>query len=155
MSRTPSNVPDISSGQLGKELVRYTSHSRTPSSSRSSCFHIQTMTSGCSCSLTLAKILLISWCWSHTRIRERAKTNPQRQPPVDIYFSIVRPGTRGGSGMTSEPPTTTMITRVSMTAAAAKKKLILITVTTTMSGYCWDRFTLLITMVERLFKVTK
>ena len=107
MGRTPYNTPDISSGQLGKEPARYDGDRRTPSPSRSSYFYIQTMTSGCGYSLTLAKILLSSWCWSHARIRERAETKPRRQPPVDIHFSIVRPGTGGGSGMTSEPVTAT------------------------------------------------
>ena len=100
MLRTPSNIPDISSRQWGKEPAHYASGRQTPSPSRSSYFYIQTMTSGCCCSLTLAKILLISWCWSQARIRERAETKARRQPPVDIHFSIVRPGTGGGSGMT-------------------------------------------------------
>jgi len=113
MWRTPSNIPDISSGQVGKEPARYAGDGRTPSPSRSSYLYIQTMTSGCGCSLTLAKILLISWCWSHARIRERAEMKPRRHPPVDIHCSIVRPGTGGGSGMTSEPGTrTTATTRV-------------------------------------------
>ena len=56
--------------------------------------------------------------------------------------------------MTSEPGTTTT-TRVSMTVGAAKTKTMSITVTTTMIGSCRDRFTLLIAVVETLFKVTK
>jgi len=44
---------------------------------------------------------LLMWCWSNARIWERAETKPGRQRPVDIHFSIVRPGTGGGSGMTS------------------------------------------------------
>ena len=108
------------------------------------------MTSGCGCSLTLAKILLISWCSSHPRIRERADRKPRRQPPVDIHLSIVRPGTGGGSGITSEPGT-----KVSTTVAAAKTKTMSITVTTTMIGCRRDRFTLLIAVVETLFKLTK
>jgi len=155
MWRMPSNIPDISSGQLGNEPAHYAGDRRTPSPSRSSYFYIQTMTSGCGCSVTLAKILLISWCGSHARIRDRAKTKPWRQPPVDIHFSIVRPGTSGGSGMTSEPGTMTTTTRVSTTAAAAKTKTMSITVTTTIIWYRWDRFTLLIAVVETLFKVTK
>jgi len=156
MWRTPSNIPDISSGQLGQEPARYASDSRTPSPSRSSYFYIQAMASGCGCSLTLAKILLISWCWSHASIRERAETNPRRQPPVDIHFAIVRPGTGGRSGMTSELGTMRQTTRrVSTTAAAAKTKTMSITVTTTMIGCRRDRFTLLIAVVETLFKVTK
>ena len=114
------------------------------------------MTSGCGCSLTLAKILLISRCWSHAKIRGWAETKPRRQPPVDIHFSIVRPGTGGGSGMISEVgTTTTTTTRVSTTAAAAKMKTMSITVTTTMIGCRRDRFTLLIAVVKTLFKVTK
>jgi len=148
-------MTDISSGQLGKEPAGYAGHCWTPSPSRSSYFYIQRMTSGCRCSLTLAKILLITWCWSHARIRERAETNPRRQPPVDIHFSIVRPGTGGGSGMTLEPGTTTTRTRVSTTAAAAKTKTMSITVTTTIIGCRRDRFTLLIAVVETLFKVMK
>ena len=62
----------------------------------------------------------------------------------------------GGSGMTSEPGTTrTTTTRVSMTAAAAKTKTMSLTVTTTMIGCRRYRFTLLIAVVEILFKVTK
>jgi len=38
------------------------------------------MTSGSGYWVTLAKILLISWCWRDARIRERAKTKPRRQP---------------------------------------------------------------------------
>ena len=59
--------------------------------------------------------------------------------------------------MTSEPgtTTTTTTTRVSTTAAAAKTKTMSITVTTTMIGCRRDRFTLLIAVVETLFKVTK
>jgi len=156
MWRTPSNIPDILSGQLGKEPARYAGNDRTPSPSQSSYFYIQMMTSRCGCSLTLAKILLISWCWSHTMIRERAETKPWRQAPVDLHFSIVRPGTGGSSRMTSEPGTmTTMTTTVSMMAAAVKTKTMSITVTTTMIGCRRDRFTLLIAMVETLFKVTK
>jgi len=156
MWRTPSNIPDISSGQLGKEPARYHGDRRTRSPSPSSYFYIQTMTSGCGCFLTQAKILLISWYWSNASIRERAETKPQRQPPVDIHFSIVRPGTGVGSGMTSEPGTRrTTTTRLSTTAAAVKTKTRLITVTTTMIGCRRDRFTLLIAVVETLFKVTK
>jgi len=70
-------------------------------------------------------------------------------------FSMVRLGTGGGSGMTSEPGTMTTTTRVSTTAAAAKTKTMSITVTTTMIGCRQDRFTLLIAVVETLFKVTK
>jgi len=84
-------------------------------------------------SVTLARILLISGCWSSAWIRERAKTKPQRQPQGDIHFSIVRPWICGGSGMTSELGTTTTTTRVSTTAAAAKMKTMSMTVTTTMS----------------------
>jgi len=80
---------------------------------------------------------------------------PRRQPTVDIHFPIVRPGTGRGSGMTSEPGMTTMTTRVSTTAAAAKTKTMSITVTMTMIGCRGDRFTLLIAVVEILFKVTK
>jgi len=58
--------------------------------------------------------------------------------------------------MTSEPgTTTTMMTRVSTTAAAAKTNTMSITVTKTMIGCRRDRFTLLIAVVETLFKVTK
>ena len=60
--------------------------------------------------------------------------------------------------MTSEPgttTTTTTTTRVSTTAAAAKMKTMSITVTTTMIGCRQDRVTLLIAVVETLFKVTK
>jgi len=39
-----------------------------------------------------------------------AEMKPRRQPPVNIHFSIVRPGTGGGSGMTWEPGTTTTMT---------------------------------------------
>jgi len=156
MWRTPSNIPDISGGQLGKEPARYAGDRRTPSPSGSSYFYIQTMTSGCGCLLTLAKILLISWCLSNARIRERAEAKPWYQPPVDIHCSIVRPGTGGGSGMTSEPGTTTTTTTgVSTTAKAAKPKTMSITLTTTMIGCREDRFTLLIAVVETLFKVTK
>jgi len=155
MWRTPSNNPDISSGQLGNEPARCAGDSRTPSPSRSLYFYIQTMTSGCGCSLTLAKILLISWCWSDARIMERAETKPRCQPRGHIHFSIVRPGTGGGSGMTSEPGTTTTTTRVATTVAAAKMKTMSITVTTTMIGCRRDRFTLLIAVLETLFKVTK
>jgi len=70
-------------------------------------------------------------------------------------FSIVRPGTSGGSGMTSEPRMTTTTMRVSTTAAAAKTKTMSITVTMTIIGCRRDRFTLLITEVATLFKVTK
>jgi len=95
-------------------------------------------------------------CWSQARIRDRARRKPRRQPPVDIHFSFVRPETGGGSGMTSEPgTTTTTATRVSTTAAAAMTKPMSITVTTTMIGCPWDRFTLLIAVVETLFKVRK
>jgi len=58
--------------------------------------------------------------------------------------------------MTSEPgTTTTTTTRVSTTAEAAKTKTMSIRVTTTMIGCRRNRFTLLIAVVETLFKVTK
>ena len=59
--------------------------------------------------------------------------------------------------MTSEPGTTTTTTTpgVSKTAAAAKTKTMSIAVTTTMIGCCRDRFTLLIAVVETLFKMTR
>ena len=58
--------------------------------------------------------------------------------------------------MTSEPTTTrTTTTRVSMTSAAPKTKTMSMTVTTRMIGCRRDRFTLLIAVVETLFKVTK
>jgi len=156
MSRTPSNIPDFSSGQLGQEPAHYAGDCGTTSASRSTYFFIQTMTSAWSCSLTQAKILLISLYGSHDRIRERAETKPRCQLPGDIHFSILRPGTGGGSGMTAGPGrTTTTTTRVSTSAAAAKTKTISITVTTTMIGCRRDRITLLIAVVETLFKVTK
>jgi len=75
---------------------------------------------------------------------------------VDIHFSIARPGTGGASAMTSEPETTATTTmRVLMTAAAAKTKTMSITVTTTLIGCRRDKFTLLIAVVEILFRVTK
>ena len=88
MWRTSSNIPDISSGQLGKEAAHYAGDPQTPSPSQSSYFYIQTMTSTCGCSLTLAKMRLISWSRSHTRIRERDETKPGRLPPVDIHFRL-------------------------------------------------------------------
>ena len=57
--------------------------------------------------------------------------------------------------MTSEPGTATTTRRVSTTAGAAKMKTMSITVTTTMIRCRQNRFTLLIAMVETLFKVTK
>jgi len=59
--------------------------------------------------------------------------------------------------MTSEPgtTTTTTTTRVSTTAAAAKTNAMSITVTTTIIGCRRDRFTLLIAVVETLFKLKK
>ena len=57
--------------------------------------------------------------------------------------------------MTSEPRMTTTTMRVSTTAAAAKTKTMSITVTMTIIGCRRDRFTLLITEVATLFKVTK
>jgi len=155
MWRTPYHIPDITSGQLGREPAHNASDCLTPSSSWSLYFYIQTMTSGCGCSLTLAKILLISWCWSHARSRGRAETKPQHQPPVEIHVSILRPGTGGDTGMTSGPGTTTTMTRVSSTVAAAKMKTISVRVTTTMIGCCRDRCTLLIAEVQTLFKVAK
>ena len=98
---------------------------------------------------------LLMWCWGHARIRERAETKPRRQPPVDIHFSILSPGTGGGCGMTSEPGTKTTTTRVSTPAAAAKTKRMSIPVTTTMITCRRDRFRLLIAVVETLFRVTK
>jgi len=138
MWRTPSNIPDIVSRLLRKEPTRYTGDPLTPSPSQSSYFYTQTMTCGYGCSLTLANILFISWCWSQAKIWERAEMNPQRQPLVGIHFSIVRPGTGGGSEMTSETGTTTMTMRVSTTAAAAKTKTMSITGTMTMSRCSQD-----------------
>jgi len=155
MWRTPSNIPDISSGQLGKEPARYSGDCWTPSPSLSSYFYIQTMTSRWGYSVTQAKILWISWCSRHARMREMAETKPQHQPQVDIHFLIIRPGPSGGSGMTLEPGMTTTTRRVSRMAVAAKTKAMSITVTTTIFGWFRDKFTLLITLVETLFIVTK
>jgi len=62
---------------------------------------------------------------------------------------------RWSSGMTSEPGTTTTTTRVSTMAVAAKTETMSIPVTTTIFGCRRDRFTLLIAVVETLFKVTQ
>jgi len=155
MWRTPSNLQDISFWQLGKKPARYAGDTRTTSPSRSLYLYIQTMTSGCGCSVTLAKSVLISWCWSDARIRERAETKPRHQPPVDIGCLTLRPGTGGVSGMTGDTGMTTTMTRVTTTAAAAKMKTMSITVTMTMSVCSLDRVTVLIRVLETLFKVMK
>jgi len=152
MWRTPANIPDISLGQLGREPEHYAGDCGTPSPSQSSYLYIQKMTSRCALLANPGKdpldlLVLVS---HHDQGEGRDETPALACGGHPFFYS--QAWDRWGLSHEIGAGTTTT-TRVSMRAAASKTNTMSITVTTTMIGWHRDRLTVLIAMVETLFKL--